>query len=234
MVTVVTFCLTVTFPCFIFLSILIRPPEKTFYPLTAHTTRLLMVADLRLLSKYIERYTINYYGPLLCWDQPNFISLSWIKLIFEDLVQFIIQILFLYVIGGINALVITIALTLTGISMLSSFLIIYKKYTSNLQENDLKEVNDFIHENGLTDSSMNIGIAVNFIKCDIEKRLNKKSKSIYQKITIIGQKLSRGSSGHEALTQDDRPDEEEKSSRISERSIVSEIISEIQEDSSID
>ena len=178
-VTVVTFCLTVTFPCFIFLSILIRPPEKTFYPLTAHTTRLLMVADLRLLSKYIERYTINYYGPLLCWDQPNFISLSWIKLIFEDLVQFIIQILFLYVIGGINALVITIALTLTGISMLSSFLIIYKKYTSNLQENDLKEVNDFIHENGLTDSSMNIGIAVNFIKSDIEKRLNRRSKSIY-------------------------------------------------------
>ena len=85
----------------------------------------------------------------------------------------------MYVIGGINALVITIALTLTGISMLSSFLIIYKKYTSNLQENDLKEVNDFIHENGLTDSSMNIGIAVNFIKSDIEKRLNRRSKSIY-------------------------------------------------------
>ena len=131
-----------------------------------------MVADLRLLSKYIERYTINYYGPLLCCDQPNFITLSWIKLIFEDLVQFIIQILFLYVIGGINVLVITIALSLTGISMLSSFLIIYKKYTSNLNENDLKEINDFILTNGITDSSMNIGIAADFIRSDIEKRLN--------------------------------------------------------------
>ena len=189
MITAVTFFLTITFPCVIFISILKKPPEKTFYPLTAHTTRLLMVADLRLLSKYIERYTINYYGPLLCWDQPNFITLSWIKLIFEDLVQFIIQMLFLYVIGGIDAMVITISLGLTGVSMVSSFLIIFKKYTSNLKESDLREVNDFIHDNGIVDSSMNIGIHSTFIR-SFHRRVLSKKLSLFIKIYFYRTKLS--------------------------------------------
>ena len=165
-ITVITFCLTITFPCLIFLTFLMKSPKKTFYPLTAHTTRLLMVADLRLLSKYIERYTINYYGPLLWYNQPNFITISWIKLIFEDLVQFIIQMLFLYVIGGIDAMVIFISLSLTGISIIGSFLIIYFKYTSNLNENDLREVNNFIHSNGNTDLSINLETGENFMSSD--------------------------------------------------------------------
>ena len=144
-----------------------------------------MVADLRLLSKYIERYTINYYGPLLCWNQPNFITLSWIKLIFEDLVQFVIQILFLYVIRGIDAMVITVSLILTGVSIINSFLIICKKYTSNLRERDLREVNDFIHENGYVDSSMNIGYHFNLIRSFQRRAISKETKFLFTKISRI-------------------------------------------------
>ena len=114
-------------------------------------------------------------------------------------------------------MVITVALSLTGISMVSSFLIIYKKYTSNLNENDLKEINDFILTNGITDSSMNIGIAADFIRSDIEKRLNWKSNLFLSKHTFsIAQKPSRASNGHEALTQEDRPDENFKISQLYE------------------
>ena len=227
MVTVVTFCLTVTFPCFIFISILIRPPEKTFYPLTAHTTRLLMVADLRLLSKYIERYTINYYGPLLCWDQPNFISLSWIKLIFVDLVQFIIQMLFLHSIGGINIIVKFVYLILTGSSILSSFLIMYNKCTSNLKENNLEEVKNFIHpindSFGITDFRTHVSV----IRHHLKRVLSKKIKFFGQNMFIIGQNFV--ANNHEVLAQNDNSNGDEIPSRISESSIVSQI----QEDSSM-
>ena len=94
-VSIFTFVLTILYPLIVFISLIIKPPEHTFYPLTAHTARLLMCADLKLLSRYVERYAINYYGPLLWWNQPNFITLSWLKLIFEDFVELIIQLLFI-------------------------------------------------------------------------------------------------------------------------------------------
>ena len=128
-----------------FISLIVKPPEDTFYPLTAHTARLLMCADLRLLSRYVERYAINYYGPLLWWNQPNFITLSWFKLIFEDFVELVIQMLFiLYIEKDNTGFVLMTAISLTGSSIISSFMTIYFKQTSQLGHNEEIEVKEFI------------------------------------------------------------------------------------------
>ena len=63
-------------------------------------------------------------------------------------------------------MVIFISLSLTGISIIGSFLIIYFKYTSNLNENDLRDVNNFIHSNGNTDLSINLETGENFMSSD--------------------------------------------------------------------
>ena len=104
-----------------------------------------MCADLKLLSRYVERYAINYYGPLLWWNQPNFITLSWIKLIFEDLVELIIQLLFIFHIHKNNkGFVLMNAVSFTGSSIISSFIIIYLKQTSQLGFKKEKKVKKFI------------------------------------------------------------------------------------------
>ena len=107
-----------------------------------------MCADLRLLSRYVERYAINYYGPLLWWDQPNFITLSWLKLIFEDFVELVIQMLFIfYIHENNNGYVLITAISLTGSSIISSFITIYFKQTSQLGHDKEKKVKEFIIEN---------------------------------------------------------------------------------------
>ena len=144
-VSIFTFVLTILFPVIVFVSLIFKPPEDTFYPLTAHTVRLLMCADLRLLSRYVEKYAINYYGPLLWWNQPTFITLSWIKLIFEDLVELIIQILFiLYIHKENTGLVMMTAIGFTGSSIISSFITIYLKETSELDHVNLFWIKHFI------------------------------------------------------------------------------------------
>ena len=126
-ISMFTFFLTILFPFIVFISLIVKPPEDTFYPLTAHTARLLMCADLKLLSRYVERYAINYYGELLWWNQPTYITLSWLKLVFEDGIEFLIQLIFIFYIHDKNReYVIMTAISLTGSSMLSSFLTIYK------------------------------------------------------------------------------------------------------------
>ena len=144
-VSIFTFVLTILFPVIVFVSLIFKPPEDTFYPLTAHTVRLLMCADLRLLSRYVEKYAINYYGPLLWWNQPTFITLSWIKLIFEDLVELVIQILFiLYIHEKNTGLVMMTAIGFTGSSIISSFITIYLKETSELDHVNLFWIKHFI------------------------------------------------------------------------------------------
>ena len=148
-VSIFAFVLTILFPVIVFISLIIKPPEDTFYPLTAHTARLLMCADLKLLSRYVERYAINYYGPLLWWNQPNFITLSWSKLIFEDLVELIIQLLFiLYIHKDNTGFVLMTAMSFTGSSIFSSFTTIYFKQTSQLDHDNLVWVKNFIYCNG--------------------------------------------------------------------------------------
>ena len=120
-------------------------------------------SDLKLLSKYVERHAINFYGPLLCYDQPTFITLSWIKLIFEDIIEFAVQLTFilhiqvLYLRNVDNEnekrfengeelfekpnndiyQILLISICFTGSSILSSFITIYFKQTSRLSKDDL-------------------------------------------------------------------------------------------------
>ena len=137
--------LTVIYPVIVFVSLIVKPPEDTFYPLTAHTARLLMCADLKLLSRYVERYAINYYGPLLWWNQPTFIALSWSKLIFEDMIELIIQLLFIFYIHDNNkGYVLMMAISLTGSSIITSFMTIYFKQTSQLDYESLNKVKESI------------------------------------------------------------------------------------------
>ena len=144
-VSIFTFFLTILFPVIVFISLIVKPPEDTFYPLTAHTARLLMCADLKLLSRYVERYAINYYGPLLWWNQPTFIALTWSKLIFEDMIELIIQLLFiLYIEKDNTGLVLMMAISLTGSSIITSFMTIYFKQTSQLDYESLNNVKQFI------------------------------------------------------------------------------------------
>ena len=144
-VSIFTFILTILFPVIVFISLIVKPPEDTFYPLTAHTARLLMCADLKLLSRYVERYAINYYGPLLWWNQPTFITLSWFKLIFEDMIDLVIQLLFISYIHKENTgLVLMTAIGFTGSSIISSFMTIYLKETSELDHDNLVWIKHFI------------------------------------------------------------------------------------------
>ena len=144
-ISIFTFVLTILFPVIVFISLIFKPPEDTFYPLTAHTARLLMCADLKLLSRYVERYAINYYGPLLWWNQPTFITLSWVKLLVEDMVELIIQLLFiLYIEKDNKGFVMTTTVSLTGSSIISSFMTIYFKQTSELDHENLNRVKEFI------------------------------------------------------------------------------------------
>ena len=148
-VSLFTFFLTVLYPFIVFVSLIVKTPERTFYPLTAHTTRLLTCADLKLLSRYVERYAINYYGALLWWNQPTFILLTWIKLIFEDMIELVIQLLFVFYIDtGNRGPVIMTAISLTGASIIGSFIIIYTKQTSRLNIDSQVAVQNFIYVNG--------------------------------------------------------------------------------------
>ena len=148
-VSLFTFFLTVLFPLVVFVSLIVKTPERTFYPLTAHTTRLLMCADLKLLSRYVERYAINYYGALLWWNQPTYIALSWIKLIFEDMMELLVQLLFIFHIGTKDSqLVLFASICFTGASILGSFIVIYTKQTSRLNIDDQVAVQNFIYTNG--------------------------------------------------------------------------------------
>ena len=153
--------LTVIYPVIVFVSLIVKPPEDTFYPLTAHTARLLMCADLKLLSRYVERYAINYYGPLLWWNQPTFIALTWSKLIFEDMIELIIQLLFiLYIEKDNTGLVLMMAISLTGSSIITSFMTIYFKQTSQLDYESLKKVKESIF------NSINSGNEHGYVQSD--------------------------------------------------------------------
>ena len=144
-VSIFTFSLTILYPVIVFISLIVKPPEDTFYPLTAHTARLLMCADLKLLSRYVERYAINYYGPLLWWNQPTFITLSWVKLTLEDMVELFIQLLFIsYIERDNKGFVMTTTISLTGSSIISSFMTIYFKQTSQLDYENLNRLKEFI------------------------------------------------------------------------------------------
>ena len=142
----------ILYPSFVFISLIIHPPEDVFYGLTAHTSRLLLLADFRLLSRYIDRYAINYYWSFLWFSQPTYITLSWIKLIFEDIIDFVVQLLFFFLFSRIvrNSdfeLFLTVSLILTSKSILSSVHIIYFKQTSRLSEDDLTWVMEAILQN---------------------------------------------------------------------------------------
>ena len=168
-VSLFTFFLTVLFPIIVFVSLIVKPPERTFYPLTAHTARLLMCADLKLLSRYVERYAISYYGALLWWNQPTYITLSWIKLIFEDMIELVIQLLFIFYIDtGDRGPVIMTAISLTGASIIGSFIVIYSKQTSRLNRDNQIAVENFICANGkllnndTVDDSKDTFFAINY------------------------------------------------------------------------
>ena len=88
-ISIIPFISIIMFPFVVFTSLLFKQPEHTFDPVAAHTTRLLSCADLKLLSKYVERYAINYYGPLLCWNQSSYTDLSKFKTLFEDTILYI-------------------------------------------------------------------------------------------------------------------------------------------------
>ena len=139
------FTFSLLYPVIVFISLIVKPPEDTFYPLTAHTARLLMCADLKLLSRYVERYAINYYGPLLWWNQPTFITLSWVKLTLEDMVELFIQLLFIsYIERDNKGFVMMTTISLTGSSIISSFMTIYFKQTSQLDYENLNRLKEFI------------------------------------------------------------------------------------------
>ena len=161
--SIFTFMLTILFPFVVFVSLIIKPPKDTFYGITAHTCRLLVWSDLKLLSKYIERHAINYYGPLLWYDQPTYIALSWIKLIFEDMWEFIVQLIFILFIrkqkderikDDIRTIqIVFLSLFFTWTSIFSSFLTIYFKQTSQLSSDNLIWVKNNILINGLDQDS---------------------------------------------------------------------------------
>ena len=146
-ISLLTFLFTILYPLLVLISLFVKSPHDTFYPLPAHTARVLACADFKLLSRYVERYAINYYSKFIWHHQPTFITLSLIKLIFQDIIVLIILIIFMfYILENSLGIFMMTVICFTGLSIINSLLTIYFKQTSQLDHDCFMEIKRFIFE----------------------------------------------------------------------------------------
>ena len=74
--------------------------KSTFNPLYANTSTLCHCANLKSLGKFCEKFSVNTYGIFKIKTFNSVKMISFMKLIFEDIIQFIIQVLFLVFLKG--------------------------------------------------------------------------------------------------------------------------------------
>ena len=109
----IVFFLTLSYQLFLFINLLWKTPTSTFCPLTSQTTRLLMCSDSKFLAMVVDKFTVTYYDKFLFWRFPTYKILVFSKLILEDVLQWIIQIIYLVLEKRENKSLPTIILSLS-------------------------------------------------------------------------------------------------------------------------
>ena len=122
-----------------------RQPKSTFDPLYSNTSSLAYSASFKCLGEFIDRFWIPYYGHLSDYFNAKK-ALAFIKLIVEDCLQCMIQILFLLRRNSNDGVYyqLWISLTLSGLSALTSIAVIFGDATSPLSNEDQASLGKFI------------------------------------------------------------------------------------------
>ena len=139
------FWLSVLYQVGSFIKMLIRKqPRSTLNPLYSNTSCLAYSASFKCLGEFIDRFSIQYYGRI--FDRFNAKQeLALMKLIFEDWVQWLIQIMFLLSRNLSDGIYFQIlfSLFLSGFSAWTSVAVIFADATSPLSANDLKYLGSY-------------------------------------------------------------------------------------------
>ena len=91
----IVFWLSILYQVWWFIRMIIgRQPKSTFNPLYSNTSSLAYSANFKCIGEFIDRFWIPYYGHISDYFNAKK-ALAFIKLIIEDCVQCLIQILFL-------------------------------------------------------------------------------------------------------------------------------------------
>ena len=140
LIATIVFFMTIAYQLFWFVRLLWKSPNSTFCPLTSHTTRILMCADNRFLAMVIDKFTITYYEKLFCYRAPTHKILVFFKLVFEDIIQFSLQIIYLFLANqedkNLPIILLSLWFTIPAISISIMTLIYYAGSTLNKEEFD--------------------------------------------------------------------------------------------------
>ena len=77
-----------------------KQSDETFNPLYANTSTLCHCANLKSLGKFYEKFSVNTYGIFMFKHFNTVKMISFMKLIFEDIFQLVIQIMFFIFLKG--------------------------------------------------------------------------------------------------------------------------------------
>ena len=143
-ISLIVFIFTLLYQLWLFISLLWKTPTSTICPLTSQTTRLLMCSDNKFLSKVVDKFTVTYYDKFLFWRYPTHKILVLLKLIFENFIQLIIQLLYLIFEKRENTslptILVSLSFTLPCIAL--SIYILTHDVGSTIDKDDYKEFID--------------------------------------------------------------------------------------------
>ena len=143
----VVFWVSMLYQTWWFIRMIIRrQPKSTFNPLYSNTSSLAYSASFKCLGEFIDRFWIPYYGHIS--DHFNAKkALAFIKLIVEDCMQCLIQILFLWrrnLTDGVYFQIL-ISLSLSAFSALTAIAVIFGDVTSPLSSEDQKSLSKYFY-----------------------------------------------------------------------------------------
>ena len=136
LISVIVFAMTLLYQFFWLSMLVFRSPKGTFWPLTSHTTRVLLCADYRLLAMFVEKFSVSYYSNFYCLQTSTNKILAASKLVFEDIIQCSLQVIYLLLARGreksISVIVISLCFAAPSIGS-SVFALVYNT-TSTLTD----------------------------------------------------------------------------------------------------
>ena len=110
-VSIFVFVLTIIFQLWTLFVFSLINQKDSIRPITSNTTRLLLCADMKLLAIMNDKFTVNFYERFGCFNIPTVKVLAFIKLVFEDIMQFILQIVYILILNSKKFTVLYMAAT---------------------------------------------------------------------------------------------------------------------------
>ena len=143
--SIIIFILTIIFQLWTLLVFTFINQKDTIRPLTSNTTRLLLCADMKLLAIMNDKFTVSYYENFGCFSSPTVKVLAFIKLVFEDILQFVLQIIYILILNRKKFTVLYITATFASsiLSIIIAIYVIFSSTGSELHPSKLKELRDY-------------------------------------------------------------------------------------------